>query len=57
MTDVDVVADRPSASDASAEHDGGVDRLLAQDLLDALQRADWWPAYSDRLAELLALAE
>ncbi|WP_186156534.1 IucA/IucC family protein [Burkholderia gladioli] len=25
--------------------------------LEALQRADWWPAYSDRLAELLELAE
>ncbi|HGL6714188.1 siderophore biosynthesis protein [Burkholderia contaminans] len=132
MTDVDIVADRLSAPSASGSYDGGVDRLLAQDLLDALwledlygfraralwlggadadrlavplgsgatlqwhgvrlngmrplrlartgasvhrvsesgrqrlsvgqtldalQRADWWPAYSDRLAELLTLAE
>ncbi|UXU89594.1 IucA/IucC family protein [Burkholderia sp. S-53] len=132
MTDADIVADRPSAPGAAGAYDGSVDRLLAQDLLDALwledlygfrarsfwlggttadrlavplgggatlqwhgvrlhgmrplrvaragafvqrvsesgrqslsvgqtldalQRADWWPAYSDRLAELLALAE
>jgi len=132
MTHVDIVADRPSTFGDLVANNSGVDRLLAQDLLDALwmedlygfrdrvrwlngsdrdtlvvslgdgmtlewhgvrlhgmrplrlaregafaqlvsdsgrqslstgrtldvlQRADWWPAYSDRLAELLSLAE